>query len=169
MNTNRPRFPGGDRLSTLDCLRVPGGRHRDRYRENGPQTMDHVETEQRGDTQPVPVDRQPLQPVDLRRIGDEQQRTHLAPGHRGFDHHRLCIGVKSQRRFDLGSRRQPEVEILGQLTGHVGRGHPTDQFVHQRLHCLHVSASRVPQEVNVTVTDAPGRPSGAVRTPVLRN
>ena len=54
--------------------RVPRRRHRDRHRQDRAQPVDHVEAEQHRDAEPVALDREPLQAVDLRRVGDEQQR-----------------------------------------------------------------------------------------------
>ena len=67
------RLTGGDRLATLDRLGIPGGRHRNRHRKNRAEPVDHVESEQHGDAEAITFDREPLQAVDLGRIGDEQQ------------------------------------------------------------------------------------------------
>ena len=67
------RLAGGDRLAALDRLGIPRGRHRDRHRKNRAEPVDDVETEQHGDAEAVAVDREPLEAVDLGRIGDEQQ------------------------------------------------------------------------------------------------
>jgi hypothetical protein len=61
------------RLRPLYDRRVPRRRHRDRDREDRAQPVDHVEAEQRRDPVPVAVYGQPLQPVGLGRISDEEQ------------------------------------------------------------------------------------------------
>ena len=52
---------------------IPGGRHRDRHRKDRAEPVNDVETEQHRDAEAVAFDREPLQAVDLGRIGDEQQ------------------------------------------------------------------------------------------------
>ena len=69
----------GDGLTALDRLGVPRRRHRDRYREDRAQPVDDVEAEQHRDAEPIAVEREPLEPVDLGRVGHEQQRSDLAP------------------------------------------------------------------------------------------
>jgi hypothetical protein len=47
--------------------------------------VDHVEAEQRRDPVPVAVDGQPLKPIGLGRIRDEQQRADLTTAHSCLD------------------------------------------------------------------------------------
>ena len=67
------RFAGGDRLAALDRRGVPRGRHRNRHRKNRAEPVNDVETEQHRDAEAVAFDCEPLEAVDLGRIGDEQQ------------------------------------------------------------------------------------------------
>ena len=46
------------------------------------------------DAEPVALDREPLQPVGLGRIGDEQQRPDLPLAERRLDHGRLLAEVE---------------------------------------------------------------------------
>ena len=131
---------GGDRLAALDGLGVPGRGHRDRHREDGAQPVDHVEAEQQRDAEPVALDREPLQAVDLGRIGDEQQRARATLLQLRLDHLRLLVGVEVQDR--LRPCGQAEVEVLGQLTGLLGRCHLSQQLIDPSLdrhpvHLLH--------------------------------
>jgi hypothetical protein len=71
VNAHRAGLAAGDGLAPLDDVRVPGGGHGDRHREDGAQTVDHIEAEQRRDAVPIALDGEPLQPVDLGRVGDE--------------------------------------------------------------------------------------------------
>src|SRR3954465_12597347 len=50
-----------------------GGVPRDGAGEGGSQAMDDVKAEQRGDAEAVALDGEPLEPVDLGGVGDEQQ------------------------------------------------------------------------------------------------
>jgi hypothetical protein len=79
MDADRACLPGSHRLTLLDDLHIPGRCHRYRDRQDGPQTVDHVESEQQRDVEAVAVDREPLQSIDLRWISNEQQRPCLAP------------------------------------------------------------------------------------------
>src|SRR3712207_7169005 len=56
-------------------------RSRDRHREDRAQAVDDVEAEQRGDPVPVALHGEPLQSVDLGRVGDEQQRPDRSEEH----------------------------------------------------------------------------------------
>jgi hypothetical protein len=85
----RPCLASGDGLALLDDAGIPGRGHGDRHRQDRAQAVDHIESEQDADSVPVALDRQPLQPVHLRRIGDEQQRPDLPLGQRRLDHGRL--------------------------------------------------------------------------------
>ena len=98
MDADRTRLTGGDRLATLDRLGIPRRRHRDRHRKDRAQPVDDVETEQHRDAETVAFDREPLEAVDLGRIGDEQQRTRTALPQRRLDHPRLLVGVEVERR-----------------------------------------------------------------------
>jgi hypothetical protein len=89
VDPRRSRLPGGDGLALLDAAGIPRRGHGDRHRQDRAQAVDHVESEQDGDSVPVALDGQPLQPVHLDRIGDEQQRPDLPIGQRSLDHGRL--------------------------------------------------------------------------------
>ena len=78
MDADRARLPSRHRLTLLDDPHIPGGGHGDRDREDGPQPVNDVEAEQQRDAETVAVKREPLQPVDLRGISHEQQRSCLA-------------------------------------------------------------------------------------------
>ena len=62
--------------------------------------MNHVEAEERRDAEPVTFDGQPLQAVDLRRIGDKQQRSHAALPQSRFHLERLLVPIHVQSRLD---------------------------------------------------------------------
>ena len=80
-----------------------------------------VEAEERGDAEPVALDREPLQPVDLRRVGHEQQRR--PPRQRRLDQRGL------DRRRLLALPLEAEVEVLAELPGLLGRRQLGEQRV----------------------------------------
>jgi hypothetical protein len=93
--------------------------------------MDHVEAEQRGDAEPVPVDREPLQPVDLGGIGDEEQRTGSALREGPLDGGGLGHGAVLRRRR-IGVHIGAEGEVLRELPGLFCLRHRGKQFVGPR-------------------------------------
>lgn len=94
MDTNSARLAGGHGLTTFDGLRVPRGRHGDRDREDGAQSVDDVEADQQRDAEAVALDREPLQAVDLGRVGEKQQRTGNALLQLRLHHLGLLVGVE---------------------------------------------------------------------------
>jgi hypothetical protein len=78
VNARGAGLAGGDRLPALDGLRIPGRRHGDGHREDRTEPVNDVEAEEQGDTETVAIDGQPLQPIDLRWIRHEQQRSRRA-------------------------------------------------------------------------------------------
>jgi len=58
--------------------------------------MNDVETEQQRNAEAISLDRQPLEAVDLGRVGDEQQRTRTAVLQRRLDH--PCCMLRSSPR-----------------------------------------------------------------------
>ena len=117
VDADRPGLPGGDGLPALDDVRVPRRRHRDRHREDRAQAVDHVEAEQRRDAVPVALDRQPLEPVGLGRVGDEQQRPDLAAREGGLDQRGLLRRRQLAASLGVRVREAAEVEVLRQLAG----------------------------------------------------
>jgi hypothetical protein len=86
--------------------------------------VDHVVAEQRRDAEPGALGRDPLEAVDLRRIGDEQQRPDL---------------TAPQRRLDglpVVPAGEPHVEELDELSGLLGRRHLSEQLVDPRADLL---------------------------------
>ena len=124
----------------LDRLGIPRRGHRDRHREDRAQTVDHVKPEQDRDPVPVARDGQPLQPVDLRRVGDEQQRADLPPGQRRLDVGLLPGGGPGRIRSGVLRRREAEVEVLGELPGLLRHRHLGDQRVNALGHLSVVAA-----------------------------
>jgi len=61
---------------------------------------------------PVTLDRQPLEPVDLRRVGGEQERAPGTLGERGLDLSRLLVAVLAQRGLGLRVVRKLAIEVL---------------------------------------------------------
>ena len=91
--------------------------------------MDDIEAEQQRDAETVARQRQPLESVDLGRIGQEQQRSCLAAPERLLDLAGLGVQVQSEGGFGGGRCRQAEVEVLRQLPGLLGRCHLAHQLV----------------------------------------
>ena len=89
------------------------------------------------DAEAVALDREPLQAVDLGRIGDEQQRTGDALPQLRLHHRGLLVGVEVQHR--LRALGQAEVEVLRQLTRLLGRRHLLQQLVDLCLDVIVVS------------------------------
>ena len=85
-----------------------------------------------GDAEPAAVDREPLQAVGLRRVGDEQERAGLASSESRLDHCRLSGESDTADRLRVGGRHGAEVEVLGELPGLLGRRHPGDQLIDPR-------------------------------------
>ena len=130
-DADRPCLTRRDRLTLRDRLGIPRRRHRDRHRQDRAQPMDHVVAEQDRDAEPAAFDREPLQAVDLRRVGDEQQRPDLALPHRGLDGLRRRPDTRDERHV-VRAAHEPEVEVLRQLPGLLGRCHPGDQLIDPR-------------------------------------
>ena len=134
----------GDGLTAFDRLRIPRGGQRDRHRKDRAQPMDHVKAEQHRDPEPMTLDREPLQTIDLPWIGHEQQRTRTAHLQSRLDHLRLTVDVQAESRLDLCTCRQAHIEVLAQLPGLLGHGHLGDQLVDpqpDRLLISHVEHS----------------------------
>ena len=97
--------------------------------------MDHVEAEQGRDAVPVALDDQTLQSVSLDRVGDEEQRAHLAPPGGGLDRARLLGRRRGSGRTGgliARSGQATEIEVLRQLTGFLGDRHRRHQLIHAR-------------------------------------
>ena len=138
MDAHGTRLTRRDRLTALDHLGIPGCGQRDRDRQDRPQSMDHIKAKQHRNPEPMTVDREPLQAIDLRRIGHEQQRPRSPlPQHR-LDHRRLASHIQAGLRVDLRPGRQPKVEVLGQLPSLLGHGHLGDQLIDPRPHSLFI-------------------------------
>ena len=156
------RLAGGHRLAPLDGLRVPGGRHGDRHRQDRAEPVDDVEAEQQRDAEAIAFDRQPLQAVGLGRIGDEQQGPAPPCLQRRLDRLRLLVGVEVERR--LGTWWQSEVEVLGELPGLLGRRHLADQLIHLRLDRVHLVLPWLQPSADAIRQNEPWRYVGSVES-----
>lgn len=125
-------LPRRNRLTPLDGRRIPRRSHRDRDREDRPEAVDHVEPEQRGNAEPAALDREPLQPVRLGRVGDEEQGAGLATSESRLDHRALTGERDPTDRLRVGAGQCAEVEVLGELSGLLGHRHAGDQLVDPR-------------------------------------